>query len=343
MSERRLMRPPSTFASDPVDRATVPTGEVAVSVVTPCYNAAAHLQRSIGSVQAQGFADWELVVVDDGSKDDSWAVLEAMAAQDGRIRPLRQANAGAAAARNRGLAAARGHYVAFLDADDTWAPDFLGTMVAALDADPGAGVAYCGWQNLGLDEARSKPYVPPDYESGDKVDTMLGGCPWPIHGALSRLALVRAAGGFDEGLSSCMDYDLWLRLATGHRVLRVPNVLAFYHHHGGEQITRNRTRLAMNHWRAQRNYLTAHPDAAAHLGRRRLRELTAGELLHRGYVAYWQRDLGAARAIFRAVMKLGYGGPKDWAYMLPSWLPESWHRTLLRLRDTSATAGQRPS
>jgi glycosyltransferase involved in cell wall biosynthesis len=305
-----------------------------VSVVMPCYNAAAHLQRSIGSVQAQGMTDWELIAVNDGSTDGSAGVLDALARDDPRIRPLHQANAGAAAARNRGLEAAKGKFTAFLDSDDTWSPDFLREMVAALDRCPDAGIAYCGWQNIGLGGGRDKPYVPPDYEAGDKADAFLRTCPWPIHGALVRAEHIRDAGGFDESLSSCMDYDLWLRLGTVHRLTFVPKVLAFYHHHGHGQITGNKAKVALNHWRAQQKYLVANPAVAGRLGRPLIRKLTAGELLHRGYVAYWRRDLPAARTVFRAVMSQGYGGVKDWLYMLPAWLPELWHRRLLGFRDT---------
>lgn len=305
----------------------------AVSIIMPCYNAAAHLAQSVGSVLAQTRADWELVVVDDGSTDDSWAQLQALAASDSRIRIFRQANAGAAAARNHALGQARGRYTAFLDADDTWHPEFLETMSAALDGDPDAGLAYCGWQNQGLGGGRDAPFIPPDYENDGKIESLLGGCRWPIHAALVRSRLVHDSGRFDESLSSCMDYDLWLRIGSAHRLVRVPRVLATYHHHGGEQITRNRARIALNHWRAQRKYLRAHPGVMAALGSKRLRELTDGEMLRRGYASYWQRDLPAARKIFRAVMKQGYGTLRDWKYMLPAWLPESWHRWLIGRRD----------
>lgn len=307
-----------------------------VSIVMPCFNAASHLGRSIGSVLAQDMPDWQLVIVDDGSTDDSWRLLEEWAARDPRIQVMRQPNAGAAAARNRGLEAATGHFTAFLDADDNWEPDFLGLMSAALHSQPEAGIAYCGWQNIGLGGGRDAPFVPPDYEDGNKTDALLGGCRWPIHAAMTRSALIRDAGKFDPALSSCMDYDLWLRIGTAHRLARVPRVLAYYHHHGGEQITRNRARIALNHLKVQQKFLRLNPQVAAELGPRRVRELMAGELLKRGYACYWQRDLPAARSIFRAVMKLGYGSARDWKYMLPSWLPESWHRWLLHGRDTAA-------
>ena len=313
-----------------------------VSIVMPCYNAAAHLLASVGSVQAQTHIDWELVIVDDGSTDDSWLVLQKLAHADSRIRVFQQPNAGAAAARNHALQEASGVYAAFLDSDDTWHPEFLEAMTATLDANPDAGIAYCGWQNIGLGKGRDEPFIPPEYENSGKVEALLGGCRWPIHGALVRTHIIKDAGCFDENLSSCMDYDLWLRLGTTHRLVRVPRVLAYYHHHGGEQITRNRARIALNHWRAQRKYLRANPDVIDALGKNRTQQLTDGELLHRGYVCYWKRDLSSARRIFRAVMKQGYGTLSDWRYMLPAWLPESWHRRLIALcdRNVQNTDGQ---
>lgn len=307
-----------------------------VSIIMPCYNAAPHLSSSVGSVHAQTYPDWELVIVDDGSTDDSWAALQALAQADSRIRVFRQQNSGAAAARNHALREARGAYTAFLDADDTWHPDFLQAMVAALDENPAAGIAYCGWQNIGLGPGRDEPFVPPEYETDGKLAALLEGCRWPIHGALARSALIRNAGGFDESLSSCMDYDLWLRLGTTHPLVRVPRVLAYYHHHGGGQITGNRARIALNHWRVQRKFLRANPSVIETLGAQRVGALTSGELLKRGYACYWQRDLPAARAIFRAVMKQGHGTLSDWKYMLPAWLPEAWHRRLIKLRDENA-------
>jgi len=307
-----------------------------ISIVMPCYNAAPHLARSVGSVVAQTLGDWELVVVDDGSMDDSWLELERLAGSDGRIRPFRQANSGAAAARNHALREARGDYVAFLDADDTWHPEFLESMQAALHDASGPVLAYCGWQSLGLGGGRDAPFVPPDYEDDNKAEALLGGCRWPIHAALVPADAIRASGGFDESLSSCMDYDLWLRLGTVHRLIRVPRVLAYYHHHGGEQITKNRARIALNHWRAQQKFLAANPAVAAGLGARRVRELTGGELLRRGFECYWKRDLPAARQIFRAAMKEGYGSLGDWKYMLPTLLPESWHRRLINHKDQTS-------
>lgn len=303
------------------------------SIIMPCYNAASHLAKSVGSVLAQTKDDWNLIIVDDGSTDTSWQELQRLAATDPRIRVFRQNNVGAGAARNRALLEAHTSYTAFLDADDTWHPEFLEVMEATLDNDPSAGIAYCGWQNLGLGGGRDDPFVPPDYENSGKTESLLGGCRWPIHAALVRTHAINDSGRFDESLSSCMDFELWLRLGTIHRLVLVPRVLAYYHHHDGEQITRNLARIALNHWRAQQKFLRANPLVRDMLGKLRVRELTDGELLKRGYASYWKRDLTAARQIFRAVMAHGYGKAKDWVYMLPSLLPMPIHKLLLQMLD----------
>jgi glycosyltransferase involved in cell wall biosynthesis len=268
-----------------------------VSIIMPCYNAAAHLQSSVGSVLAQTFSDWELIAVDDGSTDNTLAWLQAQS--DPRIRVHSQPNRGVSTARNVGLTEARATYVAFLDADDTWDTRFLEKMVASLQAHPQAVLVYCGWQNQGLEGGAGKPYVPPDYEATNKAESLFAGCGWPI--------------------------------------IRVPEVLAFYHFHGGVQASSDRARAALQHWHAQQEYLASHPELGKVLGKSRIRELSTGEMLKRGYECYWKRDLPSARRIFRAVMKRGYGTLRDWKYMLPSWLPEAWHRKLILDSENNKT------
>lgn len=297
----------------------------------PCFNAATYLAQSVGSVLAQTRRDWELIIVNDGSTDNSRQELQQIASMDRRIRVIHQHNSGAVAARNRALLEASGIYTAFLDADDTWHPEFLEAMESALDDDPTATIAYCGWQNQGLGGGRDDPFVPPEYENSNKIESLLKSCPWPIHAALVRSQAIHNSGRLDESLSSCDDFDLWLRLGSVHRLIRVPSVLAYYHHHGGGQITGNHARIAIDHWRAQQKYLRENPAVRERLGTDRIRYLTDGELLRRGYVSYWKRDLSAARRIFRAVMMRGYGKAKDWKYMLPAVLPLPLHQALIRL------------
>lgn len=115
-----------------------------VSVVIPTYNRERWLPRSIGSVQQQSFADWELLVVDDGSTDGSWAMLQAMAAEDSRIRPMKNLRTkGVSGARNTGIDAARGEFVAFLDSDDEWYTDHLDQSLECFARASGAADVVC--------------------------------------------------------------------------------------------------------------------------------------------------------------------------------------------------------
>jgi glycosyltransferase involved in cell wall biosynthesis len=114
-----------------------------IAVVMPCHNASATVAETIASVQAQQHDRWTLVVVDDGSTDDSADVVRSLQQDDDRIELITQANAGVASARNAGVARATGAYVAFIDADDRWRPDYLTVMQAAAGRHPAAGVLYC--------------------------------------------------------------------------------------------------------------------------------------------------------------------------------------------------------
>jgi glycosyltransferase involved in cell wall biosynthesis len=301
-----------------------------ISVIMPCYNSAKTLESSIASVLLQTYEHLELIVVDDGSTDSSPELLSRLKDKDMRIVAIFGENRGAGPARNVGIRAARGRYVAFLDSDDTWAGDCLEKLCDGLIAHPEAALTYCGWQNLGLDPKMCMPHIPPDYEEGDKVEVFLRACPWPIHAALVKREVLVEFGGFDEQWTSCMDFDLWLRLGAFRTVVRVPEVLAFYNHHSADwRISLNRTRVSLNHWRIQLRFLSEHPEVAARLGRAKVRDSTHGELMRRGFEAYWKRDLATARVLFREVMRQGYGEIKDWVYMVPSLLPELWHSRLI--------------
>ena len=124
-----------------------------VSIVIPAYNSAAFLRRTLDGVFAQSFSEWELVIYDDGSSDDTVRLCEAVADGDDRVRVVRGTNGGVASARNRGFAATTptSEFVIFLDHDDLWEPEMLGTLVEILDAEPRYVSAHTTAR--GLDEA----------------------------------------------------------------------------------------------------------------------------------------------------------------------------------------------
>lgn len=306
-----------------------------VSVIMPCYNAASFVKEAVGSVLGQTYPHVELIVIDDGSTDESYEIVTSLCSKyPDRIRHAVQVNSGPYVARNHGLRLAKGEYVAFLDADDWWLPDFLEKMLPPLLDDTTTVLTYCGWQNVGLEGGRGEPYVPPDYESADKAVRFLrAASPWPIHAALVRKRVLDALGGFHLDLPTCMDYDLWLRIAVPGRIRRVPEVMAVYRHHHAGQITSKQWIQARNVWWVKRKFVREHPHLVRHLPADTLRELIDGALLRRGYDSLWRRDLVSAQKIFRMCLFRGYWSAKDLYYLLPAFLPARAYQALVRSRD----------
>jgi glycosyltransferase involved in cell wall biosynthesis len=307
-----------------------------ISVIMPCFNAEPFLRQAVESALGQSYGNLELIVVDDGSTDSSREILRSYG---DRVQVIQQQRRGPYPARNRGVAASRGEYVAFLDADDYWTRECLAELQNALQG-TNAALTYCGWQNVGLAGSRGEPFIPPDYDAGDKLEMFLrSAAPWPIHAALLRKSVWEEVGGFDEDLGTCMDYDLWLRVAVSRPIRRVERVMAFYRHHDQGQITSLQWRQARNAWLVKRKFVREHPAAVQGLGRDRLKELVDGGLLRRGFDAYWRRDLVSARRIFRMALRIGGWQTKDLKYLLPALLPERMYLALVARADGGAKRG----
>lgn len=299
-----------------------------ISVIMPCYNREKTIAESIRSVLAQSFTDWELIIIDDGSIDESITIAQSF--NDPRIKLYAQKNGGVCHARNTGIEHAKGSFIAFLDTDDTWHPDCLSRLYGALSSGK-AVLAYCGWQNIGLAGGQGEPFVPPNYENTEKLALLFQNCRWPIHACLTYKTAIIEAGMFNESILTSEDYLLWLNIAINHPLTRVPEVLAYYHFHDGEQATKNKATIAINHCLTQQLFLEQHPEAIRLLGKPRVRQLIYGELLKQGFDCYWKRELHSARTIFKQAMRHGYGGLSDLKYMLPSLLPYFIHRKLVSM------------
>jgi len=198
-----------------------------VSVVVPAFDAAATLAVALDSLERQTHVDWEAIVVDDGSRDGTAALVAERARRDPRLRLLRQPNGGVSRARNAGIALARAPWLAFLDADDWLHPEALATLLAALRANPRLDGVHCGWTRIAPDGREAHEICPRDDE--DMFAWHAHNCAFAIHAVMVRRELVQRAGGFDPSLATCEDWDLWLRLSRlGARWARVERQLACY-------------------------------------------------------------------------------------------------------------------
>ncbi len=305
-----------------------------VSVVMPCFNAGPYVEEAVRSALEQTLRDTELIVIDDGSTDDSGTRLLALQREYGdRLVLLRADHGGPYPARNLGLARARGEWVAFLDADDWWERDFLASMLAAA-TEAGADVAYCGWKNVGGERDKTLPYVPPDYLEQDAVMSFLRDCPWPIHAALLRREVVERLGGFSVRMFSSMDYDLWIRLlGVTQKMVRVPRVLAYYRWHGGGQISAVKWRQVLHAWQVRRDFVAAHPALVAHLQPKQRRQLVDGVLMEQGKTLFWRRDLEGAQPLLRRALRAGAFSARDLPLLGAAQLPASLFRGLVRFAD----------
>lgn len=203
------------------------------SVIMPLYNKAQYVAKTIASVLGQSYADWELIIVDDGSKDDSFAVASQAIAGCDKARLVKQENAGVSTARNNGVALAKGDYVCFLDADDWWDSSFLEEMAMLISEFPDAGIygtSYYIVRNgknriapIALDKGFTKGYI-------DYIEVYSRFLCMPLTSisvAIPR-SVFNKMQGFKAQLKIGEDFDLWLRIALQHKVAFVNKQLSFY-------------------------------------------------------------------------------------------------------------------
>jgi glycosyltransferase involved in cell wall biosynthesis len=223
--------------------------EPTFSVIMPAFNAERTIGPAIRSALAQTRADFELLVVDDGSTDNTVAEVR-RESTDSRVRLIRREHRGVAAARNRAISEALGTYVSMLDSDDLWSPTYLQIMGEVLAANPRAALAYTdAWV---FDEAKGRfkrmtamsSSLPPPAPPADPLDLLarLLQNNFIYTAVTVRREVIVQVGPFNTELPAGSDYEMWLRLAArGHTVVRAPGLLAVYRERPGS-ISTNRGR-----------------------------------------------------------------------------------------------------
>ncbi len=268
-----------------------------VSVVIPCYNHARYLGQAIQSVLDQTFGDVEIIVVDDGSKDDTKLVATSFGE---RVRYIYQSNAGLSAARNTGIRAARGESIGFLDADDVWLAEFLQTLAPILERDPGLGAVYCGSQFMDAQGARLPQTITRTFPANQLHDVLTGGEFFPPCAVLARRNVFDQVGLFDESLNASEDWDMWLSVSARYGFAGIATILALYRMHG-HNMSRDLGRMLTSQLQVARKHFGSDTGDPATWDVARQRAYAA--VYQWQSVAYYQRgDAEHGAEFFRRVL-----------------------------------------
>jgi glycosyltransferase involved in cell wall biosynthesis len=223
------------------------------------FNREAFIAIAIESVRRQTWTDWELLIVDDGSTDDSFSIAQRLASQDQRIRVHRQSNAGQARARNVGIAGTHAPLVCFIDSDDVWTPTKLERQVAIME-DASIDVLY-GEEDLIDEKGHPVAEAKMTRHAGSIWRALLVDNFITFSTTMVRRAALDRVGGFDAEIRRADDYDLWLRLSVFANFQYRPELWGFYRV-GAQQISRDKTGRFASNERILRRFLDGNPSLA---------------------------------------------------------------------------------
>lgn len=299
-----------------------------ISVVIPLYNKERQIAETLRSVLKQSFQNFEIVVVNDGSTDGSVAAAESV--QDERIRIIHQDNAGVSAARNRGIEEAHYEYIAFLDADDRWKPDYLQTQYELVKKYPACSVFVCNYEFVHADGSVQPTIIRKlPFEGGDGILSNyfeVASCSHPPICSISimvRKEAIQSIGGFPIGIQWGEDLLVWAKLAALYQVAYSRRVLASYIF----EATDSTCRLPRD--------IKEVPDYVAKQLMESQEKADNGKLKRELslYVAFWFKmrahinivwgNSAAARKNAVCAIRYQYSNLKAWIILLLSFLPKS--------------------
>lgn len=225
---------------------------VTVSVIIPTYNRAHMVSRAIQSVLNQTYQDFEIIVVDDCSTDNTEEVVKGF--NDSRICYIRhEQNRGGSAARNTGIRIARGEYIAFLDSDDEWLPKKLERQICLFSKDPNCGAVYTNLLHCFYNDRSTKAIQRRQPEGHILKDLLMSNVVASTSSVMVKQQCFDKAGLFDEGLPSCQDWDMWIRIAKHYTFRNIPEPLVRYLWHQ-EQISTNFEAVWRGHMAIMKKY-----------------------------------------------------------------------------------------
>lgn len=314
--------------------------EPLVSVVIPVYNAASSLDETLRSVRAQTYHNLEILIIDDGSTDDSIDIASRHCEADPRIRIIRQPNGGVAAARNTGISAAQSELIAPIDADDLWAPDKIRLQVSTMLEGGGAVTMVYSWHARIDAASRILTYGHARAPSGDVLRAM---CRRNLVGngsaALMRKSAIVAAGGYDatlreRGGQGCEDYKLYLSLAAQGTVLVVPAFLTGYRVLA-DSMSGDVKQMCRSNDLVLADFSHTHPELTS--------DLRAGRMAFMRWMVFralGEHKLGAAISLFAMLFRQNYWQAAVVAFSIPL---RATTVILRRFAGTTHVKGKRPS
>ena len=319
-----------------------PDPDSTVSVVVPAYNGMPYLPEALASAVGQTHRPAQVIVVDDGSTDDTAACARRFAADhlEVNVELIRQANQGESAARNRGIAEARGAWVAQLDADDWWEPHKLSSQLDAARRDGSACVLVHTGQHTHYPDGRI------DASGLEAAGARVGWCTAqlvePVAIAHSSILVRRDAlqrvGGYDASLAHAVDIDVYFKLSAVGTFAFVPEHLIHYRLHDGQTSWHHKVDQVRHYHEVVWRFFDAHPDLAEQVGRERIDGGLARLVRLKLESLYWNRRLPAYRALLRFALDRYPDDPalRPWIRRarLPDWL--------IRGKDRLARVARRP-
>ena len=302
-----------------------------ISVVMPCYNGMPYLPQALDSALAQTHAPAEIIVVDDGSKDDSATCVHDYASRHaGMVRLIQQANGGEPAARNTGLQAARGNWIAMLDADDWWEPRKLELQVQAAEtAGPECVLVHTGFVRH-YPDGRAVPW---DMKAASRrvgwaTASLLEPASIGHPSIMVRKSALEQIHGYDPSFRQACDIDLYFRLSAIGTFAFVPQHLLHYRMHA-KQMSSSQVAQIPYHHRAVRQFFAKHPDLEMRIGRDRILQALATHLALKVESAYWRRQLADFRQLLAFARAQGLTHPD-----LEKWTRRArWPDWVIRLKD----------
>lgn len=315
------------------------TANPRVSVIMPVFNCGRYIREAMSSVTAQTYKDFELIVVDDGSRDDTKNIVNAFIAENGqyRIKYIYQENKGTAGARNAGIANSGGEFLAFLDCDDVWLPHKLEVQAPVLESDAGAGLVFGGTAFFGETQAHPPPSETQDLSKLDhSAASLFAGSYISTLTVMVRKACLEKSGSFDESLAIVEDYDLWLRIAKYYRIVYVDSLVAKYRVHPGNisRITKeNEEKLLLDLIKIRKRALEQNPEISRRLPPRELNR--SYYKLYLNLATYYLKcgGTGKARENIGAYIGLYPYNPVSYLLFLMTLIPARLNVRLWRLKD----------